>query len=245
MSGPRPSHLLRRGAVYAVRFRIPADLKAKIGMAEFTRSLHTSDPAEARTRCLGATVWFRTAIVRLRQMPAPSRTDLEEAARSLFEKLAAEHDRPREFDREHFDEDVAWNIECSKDRIRALDDQLREGIFDDAVKLRASHLTDTPHWSRDDFTDRGLQLAQALTARAEREHLHRFIEMLCRPHRPPAEEDPLFQSTFEQVASPVPSGLRRTGQQLHLTVREAVINYLNRQTARNLGKSQNFRPFST
>ncbi|WP_369695357.1 DUF6538 domain-containing protein [Phenylobacterium aquaticum] len=40
--GLRPRHLLRRGAVYAVRFRIPSDLADALGMVELQKSLHTT-----------------------------------------------------------------------------------------------------------------------------------------------------------------------------------------------------------
>src|ERR1700761_3019898 len=75
----RPTHLTRRGAVYTVRFRLPADLASRLGCTELRKSLHTSDIAVARKRCLEATRWFRAEIERLRSMPAPTRADLEEA----------------------------------------------------------------------------------------------------------------------------------------------------------------------
>lgn len=59
MARGRPAHLARRGAVYQVRFRLPTALAQRLGLAELRKSLHTSDPAEARRRCLSATAWFR------------------------------------------------------------------------------------------------------------------------------------------------------------------------------------------
>ena len=111
MNGPRASHLLRRGAVYSVRLRIPADLKRKIGMAEFARSLHTTAPAEARTRCLSAIAWFRSTIAWLQLMPFSARSDLDQAASACFSKLALELDQKRSFDVDHLDEEISWSIE--------------------------------------------------------------------------------------------------------------------------------------
>eukprot|EP01035_Chromulina_nebulosa_P002937 gene2937-4004_t len=80
-------------------------------MAELRKSLHTSDIALARKRCLQATVWFRAQVERLRRMTAPTRTDLEDAARQYFSALASELDRPRDFDPDYLELDVAKDIE--------------------------------------------------------------------------------------------------------------------------------------
>src|SRR5471032_1598533 len=43
--------LLRRGARYSIRVRIPADLVPVYGKSEIVRALGTSDPAEAKRLC--------------------------------------------------------------------------------------------------------------------------------------------------------------------------------------------------
>lgn len=101
--GLRPRHLLRRGAVYAVRFRIPADLAAKLGMVVLQKSLHTKDFGEAKRRCQTATTWFQAAMRQLRVMASPTKSDLEDAARAFFEKLRGDIDQPRNFPREEPD----------------------------------------------------------------------------------------------------------------------------------------------
>ena len=59
MSGPRSRHLYRRGAIYAVRFRIPADMVKRLGCIELARSIGTPDPTLARRRSVAAATWFR------------------------------------------------------------------------------------------------------------------------------------------------------------------------------------------
>lgn len=238
MSGPRPAHLLRRGAVYSVRFRVPADLRGKIGMVEFTRSLHTSDPAEARKRCLGATAWFRSTIVRLRYMPSPSRADLEDAAVAYFAELAAELDQSRNFRMERLDEEIGWNLECSRGRIKELDEQLLLNAFDDKTKKRACGLADSSGWTLADLDERKQLFVLQLAARAEREQMQLLIHMLSKPHRGYTAEDELFQQTAERPLIEGPSRGRPIRQELQLTLREAVTDFIGRQNLRNLGKSQ-------
>lgn len=98
MAGPNPAHMARRGAVYFVRFRVPADLVVSLGIGEFRRSLHTADAVTARRRCIDAAAWFRTVMDELRAMPKPTRADLENAARRYLARLVAELDQPRDFD---------------------------------------------------------------------------------------------------------------------------------------------------
>ncbi|MEP6785466.1 MAG: DUF6538 domain-containing protein [Sphingomonadales bacterium] len=94
MSGPRPVHLHRRGAVYAVRFRIPLDLCVSLGVVELRRSLQTADFDEARRRCLKATIWFRATMDKLRANLTASRADLEYAAQVFFAQLTDARLRP-------------------------------------------------------------------------------------------------------------------------------------------------------
>jgi integrase len=60
--GARPRHLVRRGAIYAVRFRIPADLTQDLGLVEIQKSIHTADPQIARRRGALANLWFGATI---------------------------------------------------------------------------------------------------------------------------------------------------------------------------------------
>lgn len=81
----RDRHIIRRNGVYAVRFRIPVDISARIGVAEFQRSLKTHDPREARRRGQLVTTWFWDELERLRHMETPTRENSEAAARRFFE----------------------------------------------------------------------------------------------------------------------------------------------------------------
>lgn len=75
MAGIRLAHLARRGAVYLVRFRLPHDLAARLGMLELHRSLHTADSRLAKARCLEARRWFQATVEELRSMSEPSRSN--------------------------------------------------------------------------------------------------------------------------------------------------------------------------
>ena len=87
MSGPRPTHLGLRGAIYVVCFRIPQSLVGTIGMVELCRSLYAADTTLARRRCQRATSWFGETMGKLSRMPNPNRTDLEKSA-SQFSGVA-------------------------------------------------------------------------------------------------------------------------------------------------------------
>lgn len=83
--------LIRRGGTFAVRFRIPADLRVRLGMTEFHRSLHTRDPREAERLGRQAVAWFWRQMESMRRMESVSRSDLEQAAQSYFEQLLSGH----------------------------------------------------------------------------------------------------------------------------------------------------------
>jgi hypothetical protein len=73
-------------------------------------------------------------------MPTPSMRDLEQAASEYFEVLMIDVIRPRPFDEEHFDQDVAINLEASSSRLEQLDHQLFQNVFDANVTHRAERL---------------------------------------------------------------------------------------------------------
>lgn len=175
----RPSHLSRRGAIYLVRFRIPTSLSRPLGVAELRRSLRTANPRQARERALIATVWFRELMDRFETMATPSRFDLEQARTAFFKELTEELDSPRPFDPEHFDDDVRFNVDCSRERTRELDDQLRSNIFDNSVRSKAAELSSSLAVQDADPSMRlyALQLA----AHAEREQLALHIHLLTSP----------------------------------------------------------------
>lgn len=91
----RGRHIIRRNGVYAVRFRIPVDLSARIGVAEFQRSLKTRDPREARRRGQLVITWFWDELERLRHMEAPSKRTCPRRAPFPLQLIAQTRDSAR------------------------------------------------------------------------------------------------------------------------------------------------------
>jgi hypothetical protein len=59
-------------------------------------------------------LWFDSTMEQIGQMPAPSRADLEKAARQFFGQLVQELDRPREFPADDWDNQIAYQVELSR-----------------------------------------------------------------------------------------------------------------------------------
>lgn len=81
----------RRGAVYHVRCRIPLDLVALIGKAEYKRSLGTTCPRTARRRASLVKASLTRVFDEIRAMPTPQ----EELARILMDTVEAYEDIER------------------------------------------------------------------------------------------------------------------------------------------------------
>jgi integrase len=174
----------------------------------------------------------------LRRQPSPSREALERAASQFFSQLAAEIDQPRPFDPERFDEQLAWNVECTRNRRRELDEQLAANTFDDAVKLAASKLVAGTGSELARLSDRERLFALQLAARAERQQMQLLIHNLTHPHKRFTPDDQVFADTRPQpaaphAAQPVAGGTRDDT----MTLRQAVTIYLRRMSARRLGQS--------
>ena len=204
MSGPRPRHLVRRGAVYAARFRLPVDLAAKLSVHDIQRSLATTDWHVARRRCLIATSWFVALVERLRRMPTPSRSDLEEAARQFFAELVAKDNVRRDVDPEDPDYALGYNVVASGERIEHLQDQLRLNAFDGLVRRAAAQLASSTGAGAGELSDAEVLAAEQLAARAELESLRHFVHLLTTPWARYAFQDPLFE-----LAGPEPLAARR------------------------------------
>jgi hypothetical protein len=65
------THLIKRGSRYYIRRRVPLDLVSILGKSEVTKALHTSDRAEAVTRCRAEGVRLDTEWTALRQTREP------------------------------------------------------------------------------------------------------------------------------------------------------------------------------
>ena len=192
MSGPRPTHLTRRGAVYVVRFRLPADLARRTGVDELRRSLFTKDLAEARCRCLLASDWFSRAVEQLRQMKDVSRSDLEGAARQFFGKLREEVDQPRDLPADNYDQELDFQLSSSRDLIGELDDQLRSNRYSPGVQWTANELVRLVGATLPELTEQLRLVAMQLAARAEREQMEYLTHQLTNPASVFAPSDQLF-----------------------------------------------------
>lgn len=231
----RQSHLTRRGAVYTARFKLPKDLAARLGVAELRKSLHTADIAVARQRCLKATVWFRAEVERLRAMANPTRDDLEEAARRFFGELARQLDRPRSFDPDFLDLDIAENEEASKDRIDDLDAALSTNEFGRGVQVAAVDLLAGSGIDPAALDPRTQLVAYQLAARALRAQMQLFIHQLRNPAGAFSHTDPLFMA----VAAPAPPPMMAASRPLIVgdALGVAVRDYLAKKAVA-IGQSQ-------
>lgn len=236
MSGPRPTHLGRRGAIYFVRFRIPVRLVARLGMVEFRRTLHTSDAQVARSRALRARVWFEANMQRLAAVPSLTRRDLEEAAQQFFTELASELDQPRDFDPDRVDEEVDLNIDASRRRSAELLDQLRGNNFDGNVRTAAEEIARRAGIEFTTLTERQQLSTLQLAARAQKVQMELFIHLLSDPSRAFEPPDKLFV---------IPAGEERMPQSpaAHVenegpALEDVVGSFIRRKIARGLSQSQ-------
>lgn len=224
--------------MYFVRFRIPSRFVSKLGMAEFRRTLHTSDGSLARRRALKATVWFTGMMERLVEVPSLTRADLERAAIAFFAELAEETDQPRHFDGDHFDEDVDLNIDASRKRAGELSDQLKANVFDQRVQIAAEQIASRAGASFDGLTRSQRLVASQLAARAEKVQMDLLAHLLTHPAAPFEPEDRLFSTENDpQSRSPTPPRPpieRLSGPPLS----EVVIRHVHRKKARGLSQSQ-------
>lgn len=186
--------MARRGAVYCVRFRIPADLTSKLGMVEFRRSLQTREPDEARRLCLRATSWFRTTVERLRTMSDPTRADLENAARTHFSTLAADLDRPRDFPSDPVEHQhaEAYRTHLQEERLIALSAQLSENQYDGHVELNARAITEILGLKYDQLSQQQRVQISQLAVRAEVAQTELYRHQLTDPLKSFEPTDKLF-----------------------------------------------------
>jgi len=233
VSGPRPAHVTRRGAIYGVRFRVPTDLVQSLGIREFHRSLGTADPRVARQKAASVTIWFGETIEKLRQMPTPTQADLDAAAAAFFRKLIAEADVRRDFDKGHFDDDVALNVEQSRARIDELDDQFRANGFDGRVEHAARRIARKAGGTLDQLDPATKRYALELAANAEREQMRFVVQALVNPGKSftPADYVP-FQ---HEPNAPQPA---KGGPQSGPRLGDAISAYLERKQRQRIGTSQ-------
>ena len=192
MSGPRPLHLSRRGAVYVVRFTLPRDLNARLSGMEIRKSLLTKDIDEARAKCLDAEIWFQHLLSRLRTMDNPSRKDVEFAANLFFNRLKEAVDVPRDFLSLNLDDEIGFNIVESRRRIAQIDEQLLVNTFDGMVAENARQLLSEIQLGLSELDKTLTMLAMQLAAKAEREQMRYLIHQLSEPEKSFRVDDKVF-----------------------------------------------------
>lgn len=186
MSGPRPVHLERRGAVYAVRFKIPARLRAQLDLSEIRRSLFTKDIDVARARCLDASLWFTELMRQCSLMPEYTKADIERRVRDYFSSWSRWVETAMRHDVE--ERGVAtWtkrNIIAADRIISDCDNELRTGIYGEGVMGAAEGLIrEAPAFE---------ELSKQLLSRAMRQAFRYWKHRMETPALPFTPDDPFF-----------------------------------------------------
>ena len=99
----KPSGLPRRGNRFHYRVRVSADLRSILGKEHHAVGLGTSDPAEARRRCLRAAADFAEECEKARaerdrtayRAPIWTLTQVEQRLREYVQSAVARHVRSR------------------------------------------------------------------------------------------------------------------------------------------------------
>lgn len=89
------SHLVRRGAAYSARMRVPLDLVEVIGKRELTKALGTSDPNEAKRRVHVIVAAWQREFEDLRARRALEPADRDNAAWDHYTDTLARDDQER------------------------------------------------------------------------------------------------------------------------------------------------------
>lgn len=240
VSGPRPAHLTRRGAVYVARFRIPADLAQRVGVRELKRSLGVSDYREARRRCLRATMWFAALIDDLRLMSEPSRADFEAAARAYFAELEADP-KFASIPVDDLDHELPFQLEANADRLAKIESLLRSRDYREPDGPYPLELSERAGVRLSDLTPVELTRLQHTAARLERTALQLAVHRLTEPPwKPFASEDELFQPVLplvEVLDQATSADATQTDALSGVQLADAVARYLRRRQRDGVGTS--------
>lgn len=164
-------------------------------MVDVRRSLNTKAIDVARRRCLDAERWFSELVRQLRAMSNPTREDIEQAAAFFFARLQSQVDHPRDWADEHFDLELAFNLDETQRRISDLEDQMRVNEFDGGVEGKAGEMLAPLSVSLNTLSSQLALFAKQLAARAERQQMRYLEHMLNAPWNGYQPDDQLFTAT--------------------------------------------------
>ena len=236
MSGPRPSHLLRRNGTYCVRFRIPADLVPALEITELRRSLGTTDPKLARERCQKATLWFRQLVDRSRMSNPPQRARFELAAQTFFDELKAAIEFSKASAKGSPPLDIGEQSELSQARVDDLTWQLQTGDFDRKVMVRARALAEQAGTQVESLSEEARAMIKNLAARAELEAMRFHLHRLRDPAAAYSEHDDLFG---QRLGAAIDAAFEE--QVLNVSQGQWVIHIHHDHQADDLGEESNQR----
>ena len=184
VTGGRLTHLSRRGAIYRVRFRLPADLAKQLNAVDISRSLSTPDHMLARQRARAASVWFGEIVERLRNMADITRADLDHAADAFFAKLLGEAKAPPEPVDEVWPDQEELRAESARQRMGWLNDRLHDEDFDWSIEDKADRIARRAGARLAELSPDLKQAALQLAAEVELEVQRFVLHTLSRPREP-------------------------------------------------------------
>ena len=137
-------------------------------------------------------------------MKPPTKSDLEAAARAFFDEEVRSLGARSPLDEER-DEELAFNVEMTGERIGSLESQLRNNAFDGKVRHLAHQIAVRAGASGEDVVS--LEVQQ-LAARVEREQMRLLLHQLTAPWQEFQIDDALLanarlgQSNFAELREP-------------------------------------------
>ncbi len=169
-------------------------------------------------------------------MAAPTRGDLEDAARRYFAELSRELDQPRNFDPDFLELDVAESVEAINQTIENIDAELKANTFSSGV-FHASNMLDVSGIDLDQLDPQALAIAYELAARAVRAQMKLSIHQLTDPAGRFTQTDPVFAVVGGEqntIGAPQIINVPRAGPSLP----SAVDAYLREKTRQGVKASQ-------
>ena len=184
--------LMRRGAIYYLRVRVPDDLVNLVGVREVRRSLGPLRFHDARQIAARTGSQLKGAFVMMRNAENLTKSDVRNLIRDCFAGLAEDRDRGFEPVSTEPDLEVLDQEGMASDQIRSLSNQLSAGQFEAETIAAAKHMAATHKVDLDTASDERLKVIVEGVVRAmveaERLYMFRLGDRLA--HYTPA--DPVF-----------------------------------------------------